>query len=295
MEKAAQSLADQVFLDLEDSVAPARKAEARALVVDALNNNDFGTKLKVVRVNDASEGLQFRDIIELVCGAGQRIDALMIPKVESAAQIACVEGLLEQLETELALSHTIGLEVQIETAKGSYRLAEIASASDRIESIVFGPGDYAVSLGISQLVVGAVDSLYSGHQWHHVLSQIATAARAVGAQAIDGPYGDFGDHVGYRQQCVDARQLGFDGKWCIHPSQIETANEVFQPSETEVSYAETLLRAYVEARQNGRGAATFDGRMIDEVSRKMAESVLERAQLISDHTTARNSIDSELS
>jgi citrate lyase subunit beta/citryl-CoA lyase len=278
VEKAASSAADQVFVDLEDAVAPSEKKAARALVVESLNSVDFGGKVVVVRVNDVTTPFCHGDVLELLAGAGAQLDCLMIPKVHDASHVHFVDHFLSGLEEDLGLTRPIGLELQIETPHGAIHLAGIAKASKRTQTIVFGPGDYAVSLGVPQLELGMIDPDYPGHQWHWVMSEVANHARAVGAQAIDGPYVDFKDREGYRESARRAKLLGFDGKWCIHPNQIEWANEVFTPSGDQYDYAERLLEAYREATDAGRGAVVFDGKMIDEATRKMAERVASRGR-----------------
>lgn len=278
MAKAASTEADQIFLDLEDAVAPSQKKNARSQVVEALNENDYGDKVVVVRVNDATTPYQYDDIIEVVRGAGDLIDCLMIPKVQDAGQIWFVEYLLSQIEADLELDARIGLEIQIETGTGSINMTEIVRVSDRIEALIFGPGDYAANQGVPPLELGMIERNYPGHQWHHILAQIVNHARAVGCDAIDGPFGDFGDSDGYRESAMRARLLGIDGKWCIHPSQIEIANEVFTPSQEEFDYARRLLDAYNEAILAGKGAAVLDGKMIDEASRKLGEKLVARGR-----------------
>ncbi len=278
MAKAASSEADQVFLDLEDAVAPNAKKDARPKVVQALNANDYGDKVVVVRVNDATTRYCYDDVIEVVRGAGAKLDCLMIPKVQNAGQLWFVENLLNQLEADLELDRRIGLEVQIETGTGSVNMTEIVHVTDRIEALIFGPGDYAANQGVPQLELGMIERDYPGHQWHYIMAQIVNNARAVGCDAVDGPYGDYGDADGYRESATRAKLLGIDGKWCIHPSQIAIANEVFTPSKDQYDYAERLLAAYTEATQAGKGAASLDGKMIDEASRKMAEKLAARGR-----------------
>jgi len=278
LEKAARSEADQIFADLEDAVAPEEKVAARSTVVDALNSIDFGGKVVTVRVNDATTRWQYQDIIDLVTGAGEQLDCLMVPKVQDVGQLWFVENLLSQLEKDLGWSARIGLEIQIETGTGSVNMSGIASVTDRIEALIFGPGDYAADLGVPQLDLGMIEPNYPGHQWHHVLAQIVNNARAVGCDAIDGPFGDYSDASGFRESATRARLLGADGKWCIHPSQIEIANEVFSPSEDDLAHARRILEAYAEAVRGGEGAASLDGKMIDEASRKMAERIVARGE-----------------
>lgn len=278
MAKAAETEADQVFLDLEDAVAPAEKASARSKVVEALLAHDYTGKVVVVRVNDVTTPYLYADVIEVVRGAGDRIDCLMIPKVEDAGQVWFVEHLLSELEQDLGLGRRIGLELQIETGTGSVNMTEIARVTDRLETLIFGPGDFAAALGIPQLNVGELEPDYPGHQWHHILSQLVITARAVGRDAVDGPYSDFRDLDGFAESCRRARLLGLDGKWCIHPSQIAVANQTFTPDPAEVEHALEVLGAYEEALAEGRGAATLAGKMIDEASRKLAEKLVARGK-----------------
>lgn len=274
MAKAAGSEADMVFLDLEDACAPSEKVGARELAVEALTGLDFGAKLRVVRVNDVTTRWCYADVVAVVSGAGASLDCVMVPKVQDASHVHFVDHLLSGLERDLGrskLGRPIGLELQIESGRGAVNLREIANASARTQTIVFGPGDYAADLGIAQLAIGMVDPRYPGHQWHWVMSEIANHARAVGVLAIDGPYVDFHDEAGYREVCRRARSLGFDGKWCIHPSQVPWANEEFSPTRDEFDEAERVLAAYAEAWGQGLGAVVVDGKMVDEASRKMAE------------------------
>lgn len=279
MEKAAGSAADFVFLDLEDACAPAEKVPARKLVVDALLRHDFGRTTRAVRINDASTQWCYRDIIDIVGETAGHLDAIVIPKVASAAHVHFVSTLLDGLERELSLK-TIKLHVQIESPQGAVLLREISTASERVEAIVFGPGDYAAGLGVAQLEIGMIDPRYPGHQWHWVMGEIAAHAKAVFAQAIDGPYVDFRDEAGYRDSATRARLLGFDGKWCIHPNQIPWANEVFAPTAAEAAEARAVIDAYDSAVSDGVGAIALDGKLIDEASRKVAEGVIARAEAV---------------
>ena len=275
IENAATSAADEVFMDLEDACAPSEKVGARAIVVEALTALDFGRKLRVVRINGVGTRWSHGDVVELVTGAGRELDCLLVPKVESAGHVAFVDHLLTGLEAELGLEPRVRLELLIETAAGIVNVREIAAASARTEALVFGPGDYAVDLGVPRLELGMIDPEYPGHQWHWPMSSIAAHARAAGLQAIDGPYVDFHDREGYLEAARRARLLGFDGKWCIHPNQIEWANETFVPSQELYEEAERLLAAYAEASAAGRGAAVHEGKMIDEATRKLAEKLAE--------------------
>ena len=279
MAKAAASAADQVFLDLEDACAPSEKVPSRRLVVEALNSLDFGGKVRVVRVNDVTTPWCHGDILELVSGAGANLDCLMIPKVQDASHVHFVGHLLSGLEVDLGLERGIGLELQIETAGGAVNLRQIAEACpSRTETLIFGPGDYAADLGVPRLELGMIDPDYPGHQWHWVMSALAAHARAAGVQAIDGPYVDFHDRDGYLESARRAKLLGFDGKWSVHPNQIEWAAAEFTPSRELYEEAERVLAAYAEATAAGRGAAVLDGKMIDEATRKLAEQLAARGR-----------------
>lgn len=276
MAKAATTEADEIFLDLEDAVAPEQKRAARARVVEALNTHDYTGKVVSVRVNDAAGPFQYDDVIEVVRGAGRRLDTITLPKVQHAGEVWFVEHLLSQLERDLGLDRRIGLEIQLESGAGVVDLTDIARVTDRTEALVFGPGDYAADLGIAQVDIGVVERGYPGHQWHYVLSRLVTTARAIGADAVDGPYADFRDEDGLVESAALARHLGVDGKWCIHPSQVAVVNDAFTPTPAEVDRARSLLAAYADAIADGRGAATFEGTMIDEASRKMADRIVAR-------------------
>ena len=275
IEKSIQLASDQIFFDLEDAVAPERKKHARRTVIEALNGLDFGSRLRVVRINDVTTSYAYMDVVELVTSAGSNLDCVLVPKVQSASQVHFVDHLLSGLEADLGLHKRIGLELLIESARGAVNLPEIAIASSRIEEIVFGPGDYAVDLGIPRFNFGMIDPDYPGHQWHWVMSSIANHARAIGVLAIDGPYVDFSDEPGYSQSALRAKLLGFEGKWCVHPNQIPWANAAFSPTQQELTYAEGLLAAFNEAVAAGRGAAVYDGKLIDEASRKLAQTVVD--------------------
>lgn len=278
MGRAMDSGADQIFLDLEDSVAPNEKKGARKKVVEALNTHDYGKVVTVVRVNGVTTRWCYDDIIEVIRGAGDKLDCIMIPKVQNAGEMWFVENLLNQLEQDLELDQRVGLEAQIETGTGSVNMRDIAAVTDRIEALVFGPGDYAADQGIVQLDLGKLEGEFPGYQWQYINSQIVNNARAVGCQAIDGPFAAYGDPEGYREMAKRAKLVGMDGKWCIHPSQIELANEVFSPSKEEFDFAQRMLEAYREAIEAGKGAAKFEGKMIDEASRKMAEKIVRRGE-----------------
>jgi citrate lyase subunit beta/citryl-CoA lyase len=276
--KATSLPADEVLIDLEDSVAPDAKTDAtRQGVIEALRDPSWLAPTRAVRVNDVSTQWCFRDVIAIVTGAREAVHAIVIPKVTGPDQVAFVHHLLEGLEADLGLSTRIGLEVQIENGMGAERLPAIADASDRIEALIFGPGDYAASLGIPALSVGAIDPDYPGDQWHYVLSRLVVTASARGLQAIDGPYGAIRDLDGYRETARRSRALGCDGKWALHPDQIPVANEVYSPTQAQFERASAILAAYRQATDvDRRGAIFWDGEMIDEASRKLAENVVSR-------------------
>lgn len=273
---AATLPVDQVFFDLEDATSPAEKVGARQKIVFGVKTIDFGARTLAVRINDVRTKWAYRDVIDVFGESEGRLHCVMVPKVEEAADVHFVDTLLSGLELDLGLP-PIGLEILIETARGAVNIREIASASSRIEAIIFGPGDYALDLGVPRFRIGTPDPDYPGDQWHWVRSEVVNHARAIGAQAIDGPCVDFTDEDGYRTLARRARALGFAGKWCIHPNQIGWANASFSHSENEVELARGLLEAYQSAQAEGRGAVVFEGIMVDDATRKMADLVLERA------------------
>ena len=277
--KAPGLPADEVFLDLEDSVAPGAKEEARANVVQALKEGDWEGKTVVVRINGVQTRWCYRDVIEVVEGAGEFLDCLMIPKAEYATDVTFVDDLLRMIEDTIGLHRRIGLEVQIETATGLTNIDDIAAGSDRTETLIFGPADMSASLGLPALTAGLPMPNYPGDHWHHVLSTILIAARNAGLQAIDGPYLVIKDLDGFREIALRARALGYDGKWALHPGQIDVLNEVFAPTQEEFDKAEAIIEAYAHATDVERtGAVMFGTEMIDEASRKMAEQVATRGR-----------------
>jgi citrate lyase subunit beta / citryl-CoA lyase len=271
----AQGLnADQVFLDLEDSVAPDVKADAREQVASALKEGDWGDKVRVVRVNDVSTQWCHGDISTVVSLTGpDYLDCIMVPKVEDAAQVHFVDHLLRQIELENGWEvGAIGLEIQIENGPGLINATEILAASERVETFIFGPGDMAAALNMPSLTVGAIQPDYPGDHWHWVNMTILVNARNAGVQAIDGPYAQIRDLDGFREVATRSRVLGFDGKWVLHPGQIEAANEVYGVSQEDYERAEDILAAYEHATgQEKKGAVMFGDEMIDEATRKMAE------------------------
>jgi citrate lyase subunit beta/citryl-CoA lyase len=271
--------ADEVFMDLEDSVAPLAKEEARGNVVQALKEGDWSGKTVVVRVNGVYTKWCAGDLEEVVGNAGRYLDCVMIPKVETASDVTFVDNLLRMIEETGGLERPIGIEIQIETATGLRNIHEIAAASERAETLIFGPADMSASLGLPAVTAGLPIPGYPGDHWHHVLSTILVAARHAGLQAIDGPYLVIKDLDGFREMALRARALGYDGKWALHPGQIDVLNEVFAPTQDEFDKAEAVLEAYRHATEvEGVGAVMFGSEMIDEASRKMAEQLAARGR-----------------
>src|SRR3954452_6905691 len=272
--KAVSLAADEVFLDLEDAVAPGEKDSARERVIASLQSLDFGSKTVVVRVNGTDTPHYYQDLIAVVEQAGDRLHAIMLPKVRTPGDVEMTDKLLTQIELAKDLEvGRIGIEAQIEDAKGLLACEEIATASPRMETLIFGPGDYSAAVGIPITTIGGVPDGYPGDHLNYLYSRLVIAARAAGIQAIDGPYGRVDDEEGLRARSRLARALGMDGKWTIHPGQIAVVNEVFSPARPEWERAEAMLAAYDDAHAQGRGAAMYDGEMIDEANRKMAERI----------------------
>ena len=277
--KAAASAADAVCLDLEDSVLPDEKAASRGNVVRALREIDFGPRVRIVRINSLDTEYADRDLMDVLEGAADLVDVVMIPKAGSAADVAFVDNVLARIEDARGLTRRIGIEAQIESAAGFLYVREIASASSRLEGLVFGPGDFAASMQMPATAIGeldAHDAAYPGHRYHAVMLTIVAAARANGLRCMDGPYAGYTDTAGLVRACQIAVALGFDGKQCIHPGQLATVNAAFSPSEEEVARASALVKAYESAIAEGRGAASYQGRMIDAASLRMAQVILRR-------------------
>jgi citrate lyase subunit beta/citryl-CoA lyase len=277
--KAPSLPADEVFMDLEDSVAPGAKEEARGNVSRALVDGDWTGKTIVVRVNAVDTRWCARDVLEVVEAAGERLDCVMIPKVEHASDVTFVDNLLRMVEDTAGLDRRVGIEAQIETATGITNIDEIAGASDRTETLIFGPADMSASLGLPAVTAGLPMPGYPGDHWHFVLSRILVAARSAGLQVIDGPYLVIKDLDGFREMALRSRALGYDGKWALHPGQIDVLNEVFAPTQEEYDKAEAILEAYAHATDvEHQGAVMFGTEMIDEASRKMAEQLAQRGR-----------------
>lgn len=278
MAKAAQLDVDHIFLDLEDAVAPMAKVPARAQVVEALNTLDWGTSTRCVRINDLDTHYAYEDIISVVEGAGENLDTIMIPKIKSACDVRFVDRLLTQIENKLNLDRRIGIEVLIEETEAIMRVEEIAAASPRLETLIFGMGDYSASHGIDPGAI-AGDVGYPGDIWHYARCKLIIAARTFGLDAIDGPFVNFKDPDYFRIECRRALQLGAVGKWAIHPSQIAIAQEVFSPGQAEVDRAFRAVAAYAEAQRTGVGSVQVDGAMVDVATVRILQGVIDRAAL----------------
>ena len=293
-EKAAQSAADIIFLDCEDAVAPDDKEQARKNIVQGLNDVDWGTKTMMVRINGLDTHYMYRDVVDIV-EACPRLDMILIPKAGVAADVYAVDMLVTQIENSRKREKRIGFEVLIETALGMANVEAIAQSSKRLEAMSFGVADYAASTRARTTVIGGVnkdsvvltDKDEKGNRqafwtdpWHAAQTRMMIACRAYGLRPIDGPFGDFGDPDGFKAAANRAAVLGYEGKWAIHPSQIELANEVFTPSAAEVTKARRIMEAMAQAAKEGKGAVSLDGRLIDIASVRMAEALLKKAEAI---------------
>jgi len=294
-EKAAKSAADVVFLDLEDAVAPDDKAQARKNIVQALRDIDWGSKTMSVRINGLDTHYMYRDVVDVIEQGGERLDLIMIPKVGTASDVYAVDMLMTQCEDAVKRKKRIGLELIIETALGMQNINEIAGASKRLESLHFGVADYAASTRARTTVIGGPNKMYGvltdkdgdrprdfhwGDMWHYAIARMVVAARANGLRPVDGPFGDFSDPDGFKAQAYRAAVLGCEGKWAIHPSQVALANEVYSPSEAEVTRAKRILDAMAQAQREGKGAVALDGRLIDIASIRQAEVLVAKAKQV---------------
>ena len=278
MGKAPGLGSDMVFLDLEDACAPLEKEAARGKIVDAIKNLDWGDKVLCVRVNAWDTKWTVYDVIEVVGNAGDRLDEIMLPKVQYAAEIKALDMLLTQVEINAGLpAGHIGIEAQIETARGLINVEEICAASPRMETIIFGPADFAASIEMPVLTGGVQIPEYPGDHFHYVFSKILMAGRANGLQVIDGPFLKIRDSDAFRDYCQRTKILGYDGKWALHPDQVAILNEIFSPTQEQFDHAWDILDAYAHATDDDRkGAVMFGDEMIDEASRKMATKFVSR-------------------
>jgi malyl-CoA/(S)-citramalyl-CoA lyase len=293
-EKAAKSRADVIFLDVEDAVAPDDKEQARVNIVAGLNDVDWGSKTMMIRINGLDTHYMYRDVVDIV-EACPRLDMILIPKVGVPADVYAIDMLVTQIEAAKKRSKRIGFEVLIETALGMANVEAIAQSSKRLEAMSFGVADYAASTRARTTVIGGVNPDYGvlsdkdeagrrtffwGDQWHAAQTRMMVACRAYGLRPIDGPFGDFSDRDGYLAAARRAAVLGYEGKWAIHPSQIDLANEVFTPSAAEVTKAKRVVDAMQQAAKEGKGAVSLDGRLIDIASIRMAQALLDKASAV---------------
>ena len=289
-EKMAASAADVINLDLEDSVAPADKAEARANVIKAVNEIDWGTKTLSVRINGLDTEFWYKDVVDLLEQTNGRLDQIMIPKVGNAGDIYAVDALVSAIEMSKQAQKAINFEVIIETAAGLAHVEEIAAASPRMNAMSLGAADYAASMGMQTTGIGGTQENYYmlapngdkhwGDPWHAPLVAIVAACRTHGLLPVDGPFGDFSDDAGFTAQAKRSATLGMVGKWAIHPKQIALANEVFTPSEAQINEAREILAAMEQAKAEGQGAAVYKGRLVDLASIRQAEVIVRQAELI---------------
>jgi citrate lyase subunit beta/citryl-CoA lyase len=275
--KAAGLDLDYVFLDLEDAVAPSEKRPSRARIVQALNTLDWGRTVRAVRINDLSTEYAYEDIIEVVEGARENLDIIMLPKAMSAADVLFVDKLLSMMEKKLGLKKRIGIDVLIEEVEAMMLVEEIAASTDRLECLIFGMGDYSASQGISLRDIGG-PSGYPGDIWHYQRQRLTIACRANRIDAVDGPYANFRNPEGYTEECRRAMTLGMVGKWAIHPSQIEFAQKVFSPDVNDVVRARAMKVAYDDAISQGLGAVQFEGKMIDVASIRVVNNLIARGE-----------------
>ncbi len=293
-EKAATSAADIIFLDVEDAVAPDDKAQARKNIIEALNDIDWGRKTMMVRINGLDTHYMYRDVVDIV-EACPRLDMLLIPKAGTAADVYAVDMMVTQIEAAMKRPKKIGFEVLIETALGMANVEAIAQSSKRLEAMSFGVADYAASTRARTTVIGGVNKdsgvltdrdaegrrqYFWTDPWHAAQTRMMVACRAYGLRPVDGPFGDFSDPDGFLAAAQRAAVLGYEGKWAIHPSQIALANQVFTPSDAEVTRARRIMEAMADAAKSGKGAVSLDGRLIDIASIRMAEALLAKAEQI---------------
>jgi len=289
IEKAVKSAADYIFLDCEDAVAPPDKEQARKNIIQALNDIDWkgAGKTVSVRINGLDTHYMYRDVVDIMEQAGSKLDTILVPKVGVPADLYAVEVMVSQIETVKGYKNRVATEALIETALGMANVEAIAASGGRLEALHFGVADYAASNRARTVIIGGLNPDYPGDQWHFALSRMTVACRAYGLRPIDGPFGDFSDPDGYTAGAKRAAALGVEGKWAIHPSQIELANAVFSPTPKEVERAERIIAALKEAEAQGKGAASLDGKMIDAASEKMARNLIATAAAIKASDAAR--------
>ncbi|WP_415392228.1 L-malyl-CoA/beta-methylmalyl-CoA lyase [Paracoccus sp. SJTW-4] len=287
--KMAASAADVINLDLEDSVAPDDKEQARKNIIQAIGDIDWGNKTLSVRINGLDTPYWYRDVVDLLEQAGDRLDQIMIPKAGCAADIYAVDALVTAIERAKGRKKPISFEVIIETAAGISHVEEIAASSPRLQAMSLGAADFAASMGMATTGIGGTqENYYMARQgqkywsdpWHWAQAAIVAACRTHGVLPVDGPFGDFSDEEGFRAQALRSATLGMVGKWAIHPSQVALANEVFSPSEAAVAEAREIIAAMDQAQKSGAGAAVYKGRLVDIASIRQAEVIVRQAEMI---------------
>ena len=279
IQKASESKADHVFLDLEDAVAPSQKRDARKKIIQGLKELNWTGKTRCVRINDLTTEYAYEDIIEIVEGAGEHLDTIMMTKVQTAADVLFADKLLHQIEKKLKMKRNIGLEALIEEVEGMQNVDSIAACTPRLECLVFGMGDFSASMGVTNRNVGETDG-YPGDIWHSARVRLIMACRAAGIDPVDGPFADFKNPDAYREECKRSMILGCVGKWAIHPSQIDIALDVYSPKAEDIARARKLEKAYAEAEAAGQGAINVDGIMVDVASiRILRNTILNKADL----------------
>ncbi|MDA0272988.1 MAG: CoA ester lyase [Proteobacteria bacterium] len=280
MAKSAGLDCDYVFLDLEDAVAPNAKSDARGMIVEALNKHDWKPKTLSVRINDVETEYCHDDIIEVVTGAGDKLDTIILTKAKSTHDVMFVHRMLDQLEAKLGLKKRIGIECLIEEVEGMMNVEEIAACSDRLECLIFGMGDYSASQAMNIQNIGGDSDNYPPDVWHYPRFKLTIACRANGLDPVDGPFSDFRNPDVFRTECERGNVLGMVGKWAIHPSQVDIAQDAFSPSATAVSSARKQQKAYTEALKQGLGAIQVDGVMVDAASVRIQQNIIDKADLI---------------
>lgn len=281
--KAKELKADFIMFDLEDSVPFDDKEKARNMIIEFLSWEDLSMKNVSYRINSLEYPFAYKDVIDVIEKVGDKIKSIVIPKVETPNDVIWVSNLIEQIERAFGISEKIEIEVSIETAKGLLNLDKIISSCSRIRSLVFGVADYTVSLGMFFKGIsghGEEEEFYPGHRFHYPLSKIAAHAKANGLLAIDAPYGNFKDLQGLKKSCMLSKYLGFDGKWAIHPAQVDIINEVFSPSTDEVSRCQQIVNAYEKVKEEGKGSTSLGGSMIDGATYRLAKQILDKFKKI---------------
>jgi len=282
--KAHESNADVIMLDLEDSVPVDEKVNARVQVIESLLQLNWEKKTVTVRINALDTPYAYRDLLDIAENAGHIIDAIVLPKVNHPADIYFADTLLNGIEMAQSRSSSIGVEASIETAEGLMRADAIVQASTRVKALVFGIADYSASIGARLVSISGhgehEEELYPGHRWHFALSRMVMNAKAHGRMAIDAPFGNFKDNESLRRSAVMAGALGCDGKWAIHPAQIDIINEVFTPTQAEIALAAQVIEANAQAKKEGKGAVAVEGRMVDQATVRMATQLWEQAKYL---------------